>query len=538
MHDGKGREAGNERSGLFVDVLAPQDSVDDGRVGARTTDPFRLQLLDEGGFRVAGGWLRGVALGLELAQIDSVPFRHVRQQYFLVRQLRVRVVSTLHVGAQVAGKLDRLAARLKHRFVAAHLYGDPVAAGFRHLAGHRTLPDQFVNLQLEGSHCRSDFFGPLEIARRPDRFVRLLGVLHLGAILPGLRREEVLAIELPDEPAHALDRLVGQGGRVRPHVSDVTVFVEALRCAHRIPRGGTQLAVGLLLQSARGERRRGAARVRLRLDGGDLPRRGLEIGQHGLRLLSGQHDDFGRRRFRRFQLARGTLEVLAGCQSLAVQSHQCGLERGVLRRPERRVQVPVGVADEAPSLALAFHYQAHGDRLDATGREARLDLTPQDRRHLVAVETVEDATGFLRLHEAFIQITRVLKRVFDRLARDLVQYQTVPGHLGFENLQKVPADRLPFSVPVRGQVHCARLLEETPQARHLLLLLRWNDVNGLEIVFDIDPESSPRLVLDGGGDFLGRIRQVPDVAYARFHQVILGQEVCKRPRLGRGLDDD
>ena len=73
----------------------------------------------------------------------------------------------------------------KLRPVDLHADRDAAGPGVGHLAGHGPLPDQVVEPELVGAEHVAEGLGQGErMARRPDRFVGLLGVLDLGLIDP------------------------------------------------------------------------------------------------------------------------------------------------------------------------------------------------------------------------------------------------------------------------------------------------------------------------------------------------------------------
>ena len=114
--------------------------------------------------------------------------------------------------------------------------------GFRHLGGDGAFPDQVVQVQF--STAQTCFLGRAEGgARRTDGFVGFLGSFALGGVLPGLRTEVVGAILLFHTTTGGSDRLLRQMHRVRSHVGDISLLVEALSRSHRIPSRQAQLAV-------------------------------------------------------------------------------------------------------------------------------------------------------------------------------------------------------------------------------------------------------------------------------------------------------
>ncbi len=198
---------------------------------------------------------------------------------------------------------------------------------------------------------------------------------------------------------------------------------------------------------------------------------------------------------------------------------------------------PSGRAEgHAGPLPLDHHTGGHA--LDPAGRQPRHDLLPQDRRHLVAVEPVEDATGLLGVDQPPVEVPPLEDGPLDGRTGDLVEHHPLDRHLGLEHLEQVPGDGLALAVLVRGQVDLAGLLDQLLQLVHLGLLLRGDHVQRLEAVVDVHAQSAPRLALVGGRDLVGAPGQVPDVADRRLHHVVRAQQAGDGLGLGRGLHDD
>ena len=102
-----------------------------------------------------------------------------------------------------------------------------------------------------------------------------------------------------DVLAGLLERALGDVDRVRPHVGDqadgfaahVDALVQLLGDDHRAPRGEAELAAGLLLQGAGGERRIGVALLLTFADSRDRPGRAIQVVLDGLRLDAGLEID-------------------------------------------------------------------------------------------------------------------------------------------------------------------------------------------------------------------------------------------------------
>ena len=122
-------------------------------------------------------------------------------------------------------------------------------------------------------------------------------------------------------------------------------------------------------------------------------------------------------------------------------------------------------APERHPLALTLDDEARRDRLDAAGGEPGHDLLPEHRRHLVAVEPIEDPPRLLCVDEPLVDLARLLERLLDRVAGDLVEDHPPDRHLRLQHLEQVPRDRLALAIFVRRE-------QELVGAGELLLQLR------------------------------------------------------------------
>jgi hypothetical protein len=119
-----------------------------------------------------------------------------------------------------------------------------------------------------------------------------------------------------------------------------------------------------------------------------------------------------------------------------------------------------------------------------------------------------------------------------------VEYKPHDGDVGLEHLNQVPGDGLALAIFVGCEVELRRLLELLLESRDLLLLVRRNDVERLEVVVDVDAEPRPFLALVLLGNLCRGRGQVADVADRRLHHPVRSQEPGDGSRLGRRLDDD
>src|SRR5262252_652833 len=129
-------------------------------------------------------------------------------------------------------------------------------------------------------------------------------------------------------------------------------------------------------------------------------------------------------------------------------------------------------------------------------------------------------------------------RLGDRLRGDLVEDHAADRDARLELLQQVPGDRLALAVLISGEQELVRAVEQLPELRHLGLLVRVHDVQGLEVVVHVNPEPRPRLLPVLGRDLGRLVGHVPDVADAGLHHVVVAQVPSDRAGLRGRLDND
>ena len=362
--------------------------------------------------------------------------------------------------------------------------------------------------------------------------MRLLRALRRGAVQARGLGHGLGPVELGGLLTGGVNRLAGQGRRVGTHVGDVTGLVEGLGGAHRRGRVPVQLARRLLLEGRRREGGCRAAAVGLaghRVDDrgrGTLQRLRISPGRGLVQMQDSSLDGL------RAQLAL-LAEVGAGRDGVAVHGGHARAE-GLARRREGRVDRPVLGAHVGHAVAFLGDHEARGHRLHAPGRQGRADLAPQEGRDLVAVETVEDAAGLLRVHEVRIQVARVLQGALDRFLRDFVEHHAAHGNLRLQDLQEVPRDSLTLAVLISCQEEFVGFLEELLEFGDLFLLIRVHHVVRLEALVHVDSEAAEWPLLHILGQ-LGGLREVADVADGGGH-VVVGTQVsldggCLRRRL-------
>ncbi len=541
-HHGERLEARHQGRALLPHVFAGLDRAHDRGIGRRAADAELFELLDQRRLGVAGGGLGVVPGGLDPDDLGVVALGQGRQE-LLGGLLLVVLVARLAVDLEEALVLDDGAGggergptlgALDRGRGGAESEGDRLAGGVGHLRGDRALPDQLVDGEVLAAEFALHLFGSAEaVAGGTDRLVGLLGPLVAALVGAGRVGQEVLAVALGDLVASGGDRRVRQRGRVGSHVGDEATLVETLRHPHRLGRAEAQLSAGLLLVGRGDERRRRAPAIRLGLAALHRGRAALERRGEGTSAGLVEVDDVGLGQ--RAVLA----EVSAGGDLVVVDLDQHRGERllggGSI---ERALEVPVVGRTERHALPFALHHDPGRHRLHTAGRQAPHDLLPQHGRDLVAVEPVEEAASLLGVDDLAIELGRVGDRPLDGLGGDLGEDDALHRDLRVEHLEQVPGDGLSLAVLIGREYEFARVLHQRLQLADVVLLVRADDVERLEVVVGVDAEAGPLLTLVGLGHIGGIARQVADVADRRLDHVVAAQVLRELAGLGRGLDDD
>ena len=194
------------------------------------------------------------------------------------------------------------------------------------------------------------------------------------------------------------------------------------------------------------------------------------------------------------------------------------------RSSERGRERPVLARREGLDLALALDDQAHGDRLDAAGREAAAHLARDERAERVADQAVDDAARLLGVDEVDVDRARVREGLADGALGDLAEgHAALLGDRHVGGLGDVPGDGLALAVEVGGQVDGVRGPRGTRDVRDLAPARLGDDVLRREVVLDVDAELA----------LAGVLRQVTHVAVAGQDPVVLAEVPLDRARLGR-----
>ena len=267
---------GQEALALEAHVVAVLQHRDDAGVGRRAADAELLEPAHQARLGVARRRLGEVLARRDLAAPERIARRHRRQEPGgLVVVLR-RIVPALLVELEEAVEGDGRAGRAKADLAVGRgeVRDHPVEQGARHLARHGALPDQLVEPALVVVEEARDLLRPARELGRPDRLVRLLGVLGPGAVGARRLRQVALAVLLRDLAPAGGQRLARDLHAVGPHVGDQAdrlalerhALEQALRGAHRAVGAEAELARGLLLERRGRERRRRMALDLLLLD--------------------------------------------------------------------------------------------------------------------------------------------------------------------------------------------------------------------------------------------------------------------------------
>ena len=439
---------------------------------------------------------------------------------------------------------------------ARHSDGDRLAGGVDHLAGDGALPHQVVDAGgIAAEIIDAAGRGPA-LAGGADRLVRFLGVLDLAGVGAGLWWEVLLPVAAGDDSPRRVERLGRQGRAVGAHVGDAAVLVQPLGSRHGARGREAQPCTGCLLQGGGDEWRRRSAPVRLGLPGGHGELRPVQGLGERRRSACVEH-----RNVASAKLAL-LVEVSTGGDAALVQRHQhcieqfcrarcirrrtavavgtCDSERliGCRGRPgvERGGDAPVLGSPECHALPLALHDEAVGDTLHSPRGEPWRHLAPQHRRDLVAVETVEYAPRFLRIHQPPVEVAWVVDGLADGSGGDLVEHHAAHRDLRVEHLQQVPRDGLALAVLIGGEIELVGVAQQRFQASDLVT--GCHHIDRFEAVVGVDAQRRPRLGLVGGRHLGGVAGQIPDVADGGFHHVLVAQQARDRARLRGRLDDD
>ena len=402
-----------------------------------------------------------------------------------------------------------MAGGAEHLSLADDVRGDRVEDGVRHLAGDKARPDQTVQLELVGRKVLADLLGEQLHVGRADGFVRVLRA-RLGLVNARLAGIVVLAVAAADKAGGGGGRLVGESQRVGTHIGDQTgktvltqldALIQLLRDAHGAARRHVQLAARLLLEGRGDERGRRGALFLAALDLADSERLSGDGVHHAHRLLL----------ILQLGLAAAVAIVARG-------------ERSAVLGREQRLDRPVFLGHERADLVFAVDDQTGRDALHTACGQTALDLAPQERRELIAYDTVEDTARLLRVDQIDVDVARTCDARADSLLGDLVK-----GHaagifvLELEQLLDVPRNRFSLAVRVSREIDEVRLADLAADFLDDFIFTLDRHIFRLEIMLQIDAH------------FL--FRQIAQMSHGRLDHVIRAQILANGLCLGRRLHD-
>ena len=492
---------GEEAVFLHPHISTVAQRLDRAGIGRGAADAEFFEPLDQARLGKARRRLGKVLVGIDPALERAVALAHRGQQTVLVV---IGIVAAFLVDREEAGIFHHLPGGAQ--FVLAGGIAQCDSGAFelrrRHLAGHRALVHQIVELALV---TRGN-----AVARkigRADRFVRFLRVLGLRLVDTRLFGQRVATIAIGHRLAAFRDRAAIHLHAVGTHVGDRARFVERLRQSHRVAGGEAQLARGFLLQRRGGERGCGIALERLGLDLLDR-----EIGRFD-RCLG--------RLGAAFIAQRQLVELLA----LVLDQPRIEFAAVLLQLGDDR---PVFIGTEALDLDLAVDDQPQGDRLHASRALRTGKPPPQHRRKREAIEIVERAAREIGIDQRLVELARGLHRLGHRLLGDRVERHAVDA-VGqrlalLQQFEHVPRNRLALAVGVGREDQPVGALGRVADFLEALLLVA--------IEFPVHREALVR----ADAAILGR--QVADVTVAGENLEVLAEVFLDGFRLGGRFDDD
>jgi hypothetical protein len=128
-------------------------------------------------------------------------------------------------------------------------------------------------------------------------------------------------------------------------------------------------------------------------------------------------------------------------------------------------------------------------------------------------------------------------RVGDGLLGDLVEDHPLDRDLRLEDVQQVPGDGLPLAVAIGGEQEFVGVLQQALELADRGALVRGDDVDGGEVVLDVDAGARPRLALELGRNLGGAGREVSDMALTGPNDISRAQIAGDHGRLVGRLDD-
>ena len=210
---------------------------------------------------------------------------------------------------------------------------------------------------------------------------------------------------------------------------------------------------------------------------------------------------------------------------LTLQATGLATRLAAVRRLQQRLDGPVFLRHKCADLVLAVHDQTGCNALHTACGQTALDLAPQERRQLIANDSIENAACLLCIYQIDINIARVLDTRADRLLGDLVK-----GHaagifvLELEQLLDMPRNRFSLAVRVSCEIDEIALADFAADFLDDFIFTLDRHIFRLEIVLDIDAH------------FL--FRQIAQMSHRSLDDIVRTEIFSDRLCLGRGLHDD
>ena len=148
--------------------------------------------------------------------------------------------------------------------------------------------------------------------------------------------------------------------------------------------------------------------------------------------------------------------------------------------------------------------------MNAPRRLSPAHATPQHRRDLKPVETIQDAPRLLRIHQSNIDIPCGIGCFLDALRGDFVEDHPSHRNLGLEYLEQMPRDGFPLAVLISGEQDFRRVFGRTFEFSHGFLPAISRHIEGFKVVVDINTEFARGTLLHLGRQISG-VREVAHV---------------------------
>ncbi|MNM86217.1 hypothetical protein D3C81_983620 [compost metagenome] len=118
-----------------------------------------------------------------------------------------------------------------------------------------------------------------------------------------------------------------------------------------------------------------------------------------------------------------------------------------------RRNAPVFFRNKFGDFVLPIQDDFQRNRLYAAKRHPFFDLLPQQRADLVTNQPIQNPSGLLRVHKIHIDLAWGLERIFHRLLRNFIKYDTACFRLiHVQNVGQMPGNRFAFAIGVSCQI--------------------------------------------------------------------------------------